>query len=85
MSNLVELPVTTYVFDEDDVVVDQYETEMSIDLSDIKSILKTKNGEVLAKDFSGESIEINTDYEGFKKYWSAFRMTRSFQRKKADE
>lgn len=83
MSSLVEVPITVYLDGEDDEVdtVELYETEMTIDLSDIKWIHRTDNGEVYAKDFSGKDIEINVEYEEFRKLWLRGRKVVKMDRK----
>lgn len=83
MSSLVEVPITVYIDGDDEEVdtVELCETEMTIDLSDIKWVYRTDSGEVYAKDFSGKDIEINVEYEEFRKLWLRGRRVVKMNRK----
>lgn len=81
MSKLIEAPITLIVKNEKTGAEKMVESELFIELPDIKEIFRTELGEVHAIDFGGNHYEINVEFEEFKGLWLLGRKAKKLDRK----
>lgn len=81
MSRLIDAPITLIVKDEKSGEEKHVESELLIELPDIKEIFRTDLGEVHAIDMFGNHYEINVEFEEFKGLWLLGRKAVRLNRK----
>jgi hypothetical protein len=81
MSKLIEAPITLMIKDEKAGKEKPFESELFVELPDIKEIFRTELGEVHAIDLYGNHYEINVEFEEFKGLWLLGRKAVKLDRK----